>query len=104
MHQTAVARNVDQLDSFPEAPGSRISLETVHVSAHGIPRVTTDVHVLRCEKKTIHIKSSHRSDKFHFDLILHLPGFGFFRVDLAEGFDDLINAVGAPCDLPLHMI
>ena len=62
-------------------------------------RVTTDVH-LWCEKHRI----TPLRDKFHFDFIFHLPSCGFFRVDLTERFDHLIDAVGALRDLPLHMI
>ena len=58
-----------------------------------------DVH-LWCEKHRI----IPLHDKFHFDLILNAPSFGFFRVDLTERFDHFIDAVGALCDLPLHMI
>ena len=63
---------------------------------------TSDSKQKKTQRDTPRILPS--GDKFHFDLILNTPGFGFFRVDLAEGFDDLIYAVGAPCDLPLHKI
>ena len=112
MHQTVVTRNVVQLDSskplcfehvfsLPRSAWIKDFLgngETVkHGSAHQIPNKTTTRYT-----------SNHRilslRDKFHFDLILNTPCFGFFRVNPAERFDDLIDAVGALCDLPLHMI